>query len=176
MKGHVMSAVAATLTSGQGAAASQAIDLNAESAGEDLCQFVICRIGQEEFAIDVLSVQEINRLVEVTRVPKTPRYVEGVINLRGRIIPVLDLRRRFGLTTSTQTLQSRIVVVSVQGKLVGFIVDSVVEVLRVPKSAIEPPPNIGSAAGAEFAQGVGRIDDRLLIVLDLNRLLMKSEA
>jgi purine-binding chemotaxis protein CheW len=176
MKGHVMSAVAATLTSGQGSAASQAIDLNAESIGEDLCQFVICRIGQEEFAIDVLSVQEINRLVEVTRVPKTPRYVEGVINLRGRIIPVLDLRRRFGLTTSTQTLQSRIVVVSVQGKLVGFIVDSVVEVLRVPKSAIEPPPNIGNAAGAEFTQGVGRIDDRLLIVLDLNRLLMKSEA
>ncbi len=143
---------------------------------DDLCQFVICRIGQEEFAVDVLSVQEINRLVEVTRVPKTPRFVEGVINLRGRIIPVLDLRRRFGLSASTQTLQSRIVVVSIQAKLVGFIVDSVVEVLRVPKSAIEPPPNIGSSAGAEFTQGVGRIDDRLLIVLDLNRLLVKSEA
>ena len=171
-----MTAVAATVTSSQGSAASQVIDLNAGPAGEDLCQFVICRIGQEEFAIDVLSVQEINRLVEVTRVPKTPRYVEGVINLRGRIIPVLDLRRRFGLTTSTQTLQSRIVVVSVQAKLVGFIVDSVVEVLRVPKSAIELPPNIGSSPGAEFTQGVGRIDDRLLIVLDLNRLLVKSEA
>lgn len=169
-----MSAVAATLTSIQESSAS--IDLNTGPAGDDLCQFVICRIGREEFAIDVLSVQEINRLVEVTRVPKTPHYVEGVINLRGRIIPVLDLRRRFGLSASAQTLQSRIVVVSVQGKLVGFIVDSVVEVLRVPKSAIEPPPNIGSAAGAEFTQGVGRIDDRLLIVLDLNRLLMKAGA
>ena len=160
----------AQLTSGP-----QVIDTGS-GAGDDLCQFVICRIGQEEFAVDVLSVQEINRLVEVTRVPKTQRFVEGVINLRGRIIPVLDLRRRFGLTACTQTLQSRIVVVSVQAKLVGFIVDSVVEVLRVPKSAIEPPPNVGSSAGAEFTQGVGRIDDRLLIVLDLNRLLMKQEA
>ncbi len=155
---------------------SQTIDQSAGPAGDDLCQFVICRIGQEEFAVDVLSVQEINRLVEVTRVPKTPPFVEGVINLRGRIIPVLDLRRRFGLATSNQTMQTRIVVVSVQAKLVGFIVDSVVEVLRVPKTAIEPPPNVGSSAGAEFTQGVGRIDDRLLIVLDLNRLLMKSEA
>jgi purine-binding chemotaxis protein CheW len=157
-------------------AGPQMIETGGGTSADDLCQFVICRIGQEEFAVDVLSVQEINRLVEVTRVPKTPRFVEGVINLRGRIIPVLDLRRRFGLTASTQTLQSRIVVVSVQAKLVGFIVDSVVEVLRVPKSAIEPPPNIGSSAGAEFTQGVGRIDDRLLIVLDLNRLLAKSET
>jgi purine-binding chemotaxis protein CheW len=157
-------------------AGPQVIETGSGSTSDDLCQFVICRIGQEEFAVDVLSVQEINRLVEVTRVPKTPRFVEGVINLRGRIIPVLDLRRRFGLIASEQTTQSRIVVVSVQAKLVGFIVDSVVEVLRVPKNAIEPPPNVGSSAGAEFTQGVGRIDDRLLIVLDLNRLLVKNEG
>ena len=94
-------------------AGPQMTETGSGPAGDDLCQFVICRIGQEEFAVDVLSVQEINRLVEVTRVPKTPRYVEGVINLRGRIIPVLDLRRRFGLTASAQTMQSRIVVVSV---------------------------------------------------------------
>lgn len=170
------SAVQHTMQQAQLTAGPQVIETSSGPSGDDLCQFVICRIGQEEFAVDVLSVQEINRLVEVTRVPKTPRFVEGVINLRGRIIPVLDLRRRFGLTASMQTLQSRIVVVSVQAKLVGFIVDSVVEVLRVPKSAIEPPPNVGSSAGAEFTQGVGRIDDRLLIVLDLTRLLMKHET
>lgn len=146
-----------------------------EKGGEDLCQFVTCRIAQEEFALDVLSVQEINRMVEVTRVPKAPYFVEGVINLRGRIIPVLDLRRRFGLPASDRTDDSRIMVVLVRQRMVGLIVDEVVEVLRLPRLSIEPPPSVGSSAGAEFTQGVGRIDDRLLIVLDLNRLLLPSE-
>lgn len=147
-----------------------------EKPGDDLLQFVICLIGSEEFAVDVLSVQEINRIVEVTRVPKTPPYVEGVINLRGRIIPVLDLRKLFGLSGAQQTTQTRIVVVSVQARLVGLVVDSVEEVLRVPRSAIEPPPSVGTIAGAEFTQGVGRIDDRLLILVDLSRLLLAREA
>ncbi len=158
------------------AAADNLADRLVEKSADDLLQFVICLIGSEEFAVDVLSVQEINRIVEVTRVPKTPPYVEGVINLRGRIIPVLDLRKLFGLTGAQQTTQTRIVVVSVQARLVGLIVDSVEEVLRVPKSAIEPPPSVGTMAGAEFTQGVGRIDDRLLILVDLNRLLLAREA
>jgi purine-binding chemotaxis protein CheW len=144
-------------------------------AGENLYQFVTCRVGHEEFALDVLSVQEINRMVEITRVPKAPFFVEGVINLRGRIIPVLDLRRRFGLPPAAQTDDSRIMVVLVRQRMVGLIVDEVVEVLRIPKSAVEPPPSVGSSAGAEFTQGVGRIEDRLLIVLDLNRLLLPNE-
>ena len=144
-------------------------------SGDDLVQFVTCRIAHEEFALDVLSVQEINRMVEVTRVPKAPYFVEGVINLRGRIIPVLDLRRRFGLSAIDRTDDSRIMVVLVRQRMVGLIVDEVVEVLRLPKVMIEPPPSVGSTAGAEFTQGVGRIDDRLLIVLDLNRLLLPHE-
>lgn len=146
-----------------------------EKCGEDLVQFVTCRIAQEEFALDVLCVQEINRMVEVTRVPKAPYFVEGVINLRGRIIPVLDLRRRFGLPASDRTDDSRIMVVLVRQRMVGLIVDEVVEVLRVPKLSIEPPPSVGNSAGSEFTQGVGRIEDRLLIVLDLNRLLLPNE-
>lgn len=146
-----------------------------EKGGEDLVQFVTCRIAQEEFALDVLCVQEINRMVEVTRVPKAPYFVEGVINLRGRIIPVLDLRRRFGLPASDRTDDSRIMVVLVRQRMVGLIVDEVVEVLRVPKLSIEPPPSVGNSAGSEFTQGVGRIEDRLLIVLDLNRLLLPNE-
>lgn len=142
---------------------------------DDLRQFVTCRIAHEEFALDVLSVQEINRMVEVTRVPKSPYFVEGVINLRGRIIPVLDLRRRFGLPASDRTDDSRIMVVLVRQRMVGLIVDEVVEVLRLPKSSIEPPPSVGNSAGVEFTQGVGRIGDRLLIVLDLNRLLLPNE-
>ena len=143
--------------------------------GDDLVQFVTCRIAHEEFALDVLSVQEINRMVEVTRVPKAPYFVEGVINLRGRIIPVLDLRRRFGLATIERTDDSRIMVVLVRQRMVGLIVDEVVEVLRIPKLMIEPPPSVGSTAGGEFTQGVGRIENRLLIVLDLNRLLLPHE-
>ena len=144
-------------------------------AGDDLRQLVTCRIGREEFALDVLSVQEINRMVEITRVPKAPAYVEGVINLRGRIIPVLDLRRRFGLPSVEKSDNSRIMVVLVRQRMVGLIVDEVVEVLRIPKSTIEPPPSFGNSAAAEFTQGIGRIEDRLLIVLDLNRLLIPNE-
>lgn len=159
----------------QGAEAGSGIITREAVAGDDLCQFVTCLIADEEFALDVLSVQKINRMVEVTRVPKAPRFVEGVINLRGRIIPVLDLRRRFGLPPTSQTADSRIMVVLVRQRMVGLIVDEVVEVLRIPKSSIEPPPSVGNSAGSEFTQGVGRIDDRLLIVLDLNRLLLPNE-
>ena len=171
-----MSATEQQVKSTYQAAADSPADRLDEKPGDDLLQFVICLIGSEEFAVDVLSVQEINRIVEVTRVPKTPPYVEGVINLRGRIIPVLDLRKLFGLAGVQQTTQTRIVVVSVQARLVGLIVDSVEEVLRVPKSAIEPPPSVDTMAGAEFTQGVGRIEDRLLILVALSRLLLAREA
>jgi purine-binding chemotaxis protein CheW len=148
----------------------------AEEGVDEFSQFVICRVGGEEFAVDVLRVQEINRLADVARVPRTPHYVEGVINLRGRIVPVLDLRKLFGLTGVRQTAHTRIVVVSVETRLVGLMVESVEEVLRIPKSAIEPPPSVGTMAGAEFTQGIGRIKDRLLILVDLNRLLLTREA
>jgi purine-binding chemotaxis protein CheW len=157
-----------------GAAAAAATD--AAAAAEDYNQFVTCRIGSEEYAIDILSVQEINRMVEITKVPKAPPFVEGVINLRGRIIPVLDMRKRFGLPVIERTIKSRIVVLNVQGKAVGLLVDSVSEVLRVPHSVIEPPPALGTSSGAEYVQGVGRLQDRLLTVLDLNRLVTLGGA
>lgn len=138
---------------------------------EDFCQFATCRIGQEEFAIDILSVQEINRMGEITKVPRAPSFVEGVINLRGRIIPVLDLRQRLGTPAAERTAQSRIVVVNVSGRVIGLIVDAVSEVLRVARSGIEPPPSTGASACAAFIQGVSCLNGRLLTVLDLNRLL-----
>lgn len=160
-----------------GMTGSSPIEANAsgDDAGEQFLQFVTCRVDREEFAVDILSVQEINRMVDITRVPKAPVFVEGVINLRGRIIPVLDMRRRFGLPEAARTARSRIVVVNVQGRVVGLIVDSVSEVLRISKSTIEPPPTLGTTIGEEFIQGVGRINERLLIVLDLNRLLTPGE-
>ncbi|WP_447977018.1 chemotaxis protein CheW [Candidatus Nitrospira bockiana] len=138
-------------------------------------QLVTCCLDEEEFAVDILSVQEINRMVEITRVPKAPAFVEGVINLRGRIIPVLNLRRRFGMAEASRTARSRIVVVNVKGRTVGLIVDSVSEVLQISKDAIEPPPSLETAIGAEFIQGVGRIKDRLLILIDLHNLLTPGE-
>lgn len=158
------------------AVAARPEENRADDATGESCQLVTCCVGQEEFAVDILSVQEINRMVDITRVPKAPVFVEGVINLRGRIIPVLNLRCRFGITTGGErTVRSRIVVVNVRTRVVGLIVDSVSEVLRLPKNAIEPPPSLETAIGAEFIQGVGRIKDRLLTVLDLERLLTPGD-
>ncbi|TAJ07394.1 MAG: chemotaxis protein CheW [Nitrospirae bacterium] len=147
-----------------------------EASTEEFSQFVTCHVDGEEFAVDILSVQEIIRMVEITRVPKSPSFVEGVINLRGRIIPVLDLRRRLGVPEAARTAQSRIVVVMVRGRVVGLVVDSVSEVLRIPKSAMEPAPSLGATVGAEFIQGVGRLEDRLLTLLDLKRLLLPTDG
>ena len=143
-----------------------------ETAGfvEDFLQMVSFVIGTEEYAVDILGVQEIIRMVEVTRVPKAPQYVEGVINLRGKVIPIVDLRLRFGLSSAEPTKETRIIVVDMSRIIIGMIVDSVSEVLRVPSNLIEPPPG-GRQGASEFTRGVGKIDNRLLIFLDLDRLL-----
>lgn len=137
---------------------------------EEIFQVVSFEIGSEEYAVDILEVQEIIRMVEITPVPKAPYFVEGVINLRGKVIPIIDLRLRFGLSAAEQTKETRIVVVDVSRVILGLVVDSVSEVLRVPSNLIESPPS-GKQGGAEFHKGVGRIDGRLLIMLNLNRLL-----
>lgn len=143
---------------------------NAGSADGDQLQLVTFEVESEEFAIDILAVQEINRMMQITRVPKSPREVEGVINLRGRIIPVIDLRRRFNMTQKSADEHSRIVVVEVSGRIIGFIVDRVHEVLRISRSIVEPPPSMITSVKSDYIAGVGKLDDRLLIMLDLGRL------
>ncbi len=143
---------------------------DASNYSEEIFQVVSFQIGSEEYAVDILEVQEIIRMVELTPVPKAPYFVEGVINLRGKVIPIIDLRLRFGLSAAEQTKETRIIVVDVSRVILGLVVDSVSEVLRVPSNLIESPPN-GKQGGAEFHKGVGRIDGRLLIMLNLNRLL-----
>ena len=142
---------------------------NTNHSGEQL-QLVTFGIGEEEFGVDILAVQEINRMMELTRVPQSPPEVEGVINLRGRIIPVLDLRRRFGLEPRDRTDQSRIIVVEVRGRVLGFIVDRVNEVLRINNSIVEPAPALVTSIDSDFIAGVGKLEDRLLILLDLKKL------
>ena len=109
---------------------------------EEILQLVTFHIGEEEFGVNILDVREINRMMEITRVPHAPEFVEGVINLRGQVIPIVDLRRRFGLKAVEHDKNTRIVVVELADKVVGFLVDSVSEVLRVPNSVVEPPPPI----------------------------------
>ncbi|MEM9066237.1 MAG: chemotaxis protein CheW [Planctomycetota bacterium] len=138
--------------------------------GADQLQFVTFEVAGEEFAVDILSVHEINRMIDLTRVPQSPPEVEGVINLRGKIIPVIDLRRRFSMPEAERNEHSRIIVVEVHGRVIGFIVDRVHEVLRISPSIVEAAPPMVGSIDSDFISGVGKLDDRLLIMLDLERL------
>jgi purine-binding chemotaxis protein CheW len=146
-----------------------------QGKSEELLQLVSFNIGGEEFGVDILKVQEINRMLEVTRVPNAPEYVDGVINLRGKVIPIIDLRRRFDMERKEHDKNTRIVVVELKGKVVGFVVDAVSEVLRIPKSVTEPPPPIVAGINADYITAVGKLEDRLLILLDLEGVLSDGE-
>ncbi len=138
-------------------------------------QVVGFKLGDEEFVLDILKVQEIIKLVDITPVPNSPDFVEGVINLRGKVIPIVSLRKRFGFEDKGKDSRTRIIVVEIDKKLVGFIVDHVTEVLRIPSSTIEPPPPLVSKIGSEYLKGVGKLDERLLIVLDVDKILSSEE-
>lgn len=142
--------------------------------GEEPLQLVSFRVEDEEFGLEILRVQEIIRIQPLTRVPASPDFIEGVINLRGRVIPVISLRRRFGLPQVAADKQTRIVVVEVKGAVLGFMVDAVSEVLRLPAGTVEPPPRIGRVE-REYVRGVGKLDNRLLILLDIDRLMSEAE-
>jgi purine-binding chemotaxis protein CheW len=140
-----------------------------------LLQLVTFTISNEEFGLDILRVQEIIRTMEITRVPRAPEFVEGVINLRGKVIPIIDLRRRFGMESKKHDSQTRIIVVEIHAMIVGFVVDSVSEVLRIQSSTVEPPPAVVSGIESEYISGVGKLEDRLLILIDLDKLLSDTE-
>jgi len=141
------------------------------SGKDELLQLVSFNIGSEEFGVDILKVQEINRMVEITRVPQAPHFVEGVINLRGKVIPIVDLRKRFNLEVKEYDKNTRIVVVDIGGIIMGMVVDSVSEVLRLPSETIEPPPEIAAGVNSEYIKGVAKLEDRLLIFLDLSKVI-----
>lgn len=146
------------------------VDFDATDITGEL-QLVSFNIGSEEFGVDILKVQEINRMVEITKVPQAPHYVEGVINLRGKVIPIIDLRKRFSLELKEADKNTRIVVVDIGGNILGMIVDSVSEVLRLPANTIEPPPDLVTGINAEYINGVAKLEDRLLIFLDLSKVV-----
>jgi len=138
-------------------------------------QLVGFRIGRETFGLPISSVREIIRVPEITAVPDAPDYVEGVINLRGRIIPVVDLRKRFGETVLERDKKNRVVVVELERRAIGLIVNSASEVLRIPPSDIEQPNNVFPEGELNFITGVGKLNGRLVMLLDLNRMLQRGE-
>jgi purine-binding chemotaxis protein CheW len=144
-------------------------------AHSEQLQLVGFQLGQEEFALDILRVQEIIRTQQLTRVPNLPDYIDGVINLRGKVIPVIKLRRRLGLESSTTDKNTRIVVVDVHGQVLGFVVDAVSQVIRMSSEVVEPTPRLGRVE-RDYVSGVGKIDDRLLLLLDLDKLMDQDEA
>ena len=137
---------------------------------DELFQVVSFKLGLEEFGIDILKVQEINRMVEITKVPQAPFYCEGVINLRGKVISVINLRKKFDMDSLEWDKNTRILVCDVSGDEIGMIVDSVDEVLKVPHSTIEPTPGIVTSVNSDYISGIAKLEDRLLIFLDVSKI------
>jgi purine-binding chemotaxis protein CheW len=136
-------------------------------------QLVVFRLASAEYGVPIHQVQEINRLTDITKLPQTPWFMEGVINLRGKVIPVVDLRKRFGLSV-TNTDETRIIIVEVESHTVGVIVDDVAEVLRLSTDEIEPPP-ANFIMDAAYMQGLGKVDNRLVILLHIDKILTSKE-
>jgi purine-binding chemotaxis protein CheW len=134
-------------------------------------QLVVFSLANEEYGVAITQVQEIIRQPEITRIPGMPLFIEGVINLRGRIIPIIDLRKRFKLEQQQVNDKTRVVVVDAGGQTIGLVVDSVSEVVNLPKDQVDPiPPSIASI-DAEYLSGVGKLEKRIVILLDLVKLL-----
>ncbi len=145
----------------------------AEAQGE---QLVVLQLGGESYGVDIAAVNSIVTREQITRVPHAPAFVEGVINLRGAIVPVVDLRRRFGLPAAEPTVASRIVVVETRTGLLGLLVDAVTETISVRREAVEPPSSLLTTSDSPYLRGVARLEDRLIVILDLEQILPRVET
>lgn len=138
-------------------------------------QLVVFKLGKEEYGVSILQVQEIKRITDITRVPHTPDYIKGVMNLRGSVLPVLDLKKRLNLSAQEYTDDTRIIIVKVDEITVGIIVDAVSEVLTINQESIEPPQTVAGGGITNYLSGVGKLDDRLLILLNLEAIIGYSQ-
>ena len=138
-------------------------------------QLVIFKLAKEDYGLPISKVQEINRMVAVTKLPHTPDFMEGIINLRGRVIPVLDLRKRFGFGAQEHNDDTRIMVTDILGQTVGLIVDAVHEVVTIKGDCIEPPPQT-FVIDAQFVKGIGKLENRLVIMLDIDKVITSHES
>lgn len=146
-----------------------------EAGGGPLIQFVTFILMDEVYGINVMQVQEVLRITEIAPVPGAPSYVLGIINLRGNVVTVIDTRTRFGLPTTETDDASRIIVIESEKQVVGILVDAVAEVVELRESEIDAAPNVGTEESSRYIQGVATMEDRLLILVDLNKLLTDEE-
>lgn len=138
-------------------------------------QIVVFELSSEHFGVDIARVESIIKMQPITQMPHAPGFVEGVTNLRGKVLPVIDLRKRFGLPHQEADKNSRIIVVSVDQTEVGMIVDGVSEVLTIPEGAVEAAPAITATVDSSFITGIAKLDQRLVILLDLGKVLSAQE-
>lgn len=149
--------------------------MNDANNDSELVQLTAFRVGDEEYVVDIMRVREIIRLLPITKVRKGPRFVEGVINLRGEVIPIVDLRRRFELPIY-EGIGRKIIILTIEGRVLGLIVDAVTEVVRVPKSAIRPAPGLFDRHQAPYFLGVCQYRGRTLLLLNVKNVLASDES
>jgi purine-binding chemotaxis protein CheW len=149
---------------------------NDSSQKSELIQLVSFHLDNEEYGVEVLKVREIIRVVNITHMPNTPQYVEGIINLRGKVIPIISMRKRFGLMDAENNSHTRVIIMDVGGELLGFTVDAVSEVIRVASGEIQPAPSVASnSIGQEYIAGVINHGERLLVLLNLDMMFSSVE-
>lgn len=139
------------------------------------CQFLTFQLGDELYGVDILRVQEIKGYTAVTRIPNTPSYIKGVLNLRGTIVPIIELRTKFGMPQVEYTMFTVIVVVVVRERVMGLVVDAVSDVLDIEKKDIQPPPEFGASVDVAFLNGIGKTGDKLVALLNIDRLLTDGD-
>ena len=149
--------------------------MNVESLQQEEQQLVVFDLATEGYGIDIGAVREIIRVQDITKVPGVPNFVEGVINLRSKVIPVVNLRKRFALPVADESQDNRIVVVDIGSQDIGVVVDAVTEVLRIAPDSFEPPTPVITGNDSDYLLGLAKLDGRMIILVDLERVLSKSE-
>ena len=149
---------------------------NHDGLKTDSQQYLSFDLAEEHYGVDILKVQEIKGYTTVTKIPNTPAYLQGVLNLRGTIVPIVDLRLKFGMEATEPTAFTVIVVVNVRERVMGFLVDAVSDVLDLANTDIQPPPELGSNVDITFVSGIGNYNERLVTLLDIDRVMTEEEV
>ena len=155
--------------------ASASANSNAAKVGEAAREFLTFTLGAEEYGVDILKVQEIRGYDTVTRIPDTPAFIKGVINLRGTIVPVVDMRLKFKLAQADYNEFTVMIILNIAGRVVGMVVDSVSDVMQLGPEQICPAPEFGGAVSTRFVTGIGTLDQRMLILVDIEKLMSSQE-
>lgn len=150
-------------------------DTKARDEIGEMRQLISFTVGAEEYGLELLRVKEVIRMRQITWLPNAPACVKGIINLRGDVIPIVDLRERFGLQAQEQTAMTRVIVVEVEGRPVGIVVDSASQVVRIPADQFDPPPPVMGVRAQDFITAVGKTGDTLVIMIDVDRILSTQE-